>query len=108
MNLNQRVTVLALACVAATLATFSTAVAWRLRVWRDGRNGVRARQGNFNVTVESMRLTKQLLLAFCAVKAVSEPVLFTICLVCTLMALTSIYSIVHNRKIIRHFDELDP
>ena len=105
MDLNQRVTLLAVVCVAATLATFSTAVQWRLRVWRDGRNGVRASQGNYNVAVEAVRLLKQSLLVVAAVKAISEPVLFIVCAVSSLMALTSVLSIIHNRRIIRHFDE---
>lgn len=97
-------TILAVVCVAATLGTFSVAVFWRYRVWREGRNGLRRRQGNFNVRVEALRLAKQCVLVHCAVAAISERVLLDVCVISALMAATSAYSIYHNVKLIRQLD----
>lgn len=97
-------TLLAVLCVAATLATFSVAVVRRWRIHRDRRNGVRAFHGSFIVSVEAVRVVKQIVLVHCAVKAISEDVLLDVCIVCTLMALTSVAHLVHQRRLARMVD----
>lgn len=99
MITNPAMTILAAACVVATLATFSVAVARRIRLWCNERDGVLASTGNFNLGMEAGRLVKQCVLAYCVVYAINDNVRVAVTFVCVLMALMSVASIAHQVRL---------